>query len=265
MHADINDPPTLVKMCATLAAEELDQECARIHGEDKMHGWRSVIPYSILYDLVAWKKSGRCCIVGALARIYSEKQVNDTYLYAKAMTRQYLSGSRVRHVHDWRGLLSRAVKLSDCEFVKCLLAEGLDVNSIAPSSYPVPVVWEARRIDIRDLLISQGADLNSYRGTSGLCGYYLTYKNLVGGEHVDSLLPHVRAGRLHVFPCERELLQIDPHGPAVLLAHEACCRDLLARVESASPLPRDLCVIVLDYVIPADPHRNLSSTRSNAA
>lgn len=82
-----------------------------------------------------------------------------------------------------------------------------------------------------------------------MCSRYLSSAG--DGRHLNSLLPYVRNGLLHVFPCEEYLLDATIRGRILLAAHEDCCRDFAIRVGSASGLVSDLCAVVLDYAIPA--------------
>lgn len=233
-----------------LATGELDRECVELHGESTMSAWRKRVSDKCVAQLVGWKQRGQCCLMGAVAQLYLSGQ-GPASLYLEALVRRYLDVPRERHRHDWRGLLEHAVVADNLQMAEALLANGADANLPVPRRYPVTVVWDTYTVEMRELLIEHGADPNLHRGLNGLCGYYLA----VGGpsSHMLSLLPHVRSGLLHVFPCDRQLLETEPHGRNVLLAHEACRRDLATQIGVVKGLLPELRAIVLDYMVPADP------------
>lgn len=120
------------------------------------------------------------------------------------------------------------------------------------------VAWHTESPLVLDLLVQHGADLNLYRGPNnqGMCGYYL--EHLEGDVDRDyyfkSLCRHVRSGVLHLYPCASlssraaDLPQSRAH--RLVRAHTHYCLDLLASLEKAYPLPRDMSLLVMGYGVP---------------
>lgn len=224
-----------------LRRDELDRECVAIHGEKAMGPWREEFIRCVGNK---WRLGKECCLAGGIAALCLQHSAAFSKYTHKTIER-YLLRSQTPHSHDWSGVLFLAVHLRAVHLVERLLELGADVNVLVRGQ---TCVWIADQVNVRELLIERGADLNLYRRHNGQCGYYLEHAH-EPAEHLLSLLRHVRNGVLDVFPCNPRLLT-STRGQDVLEAHGACCRDTFSRVGAASGLLPDLCAIVVAYAIP---------------